>query len=85
MIFSSFQLPFLGSGIAYAAGEPEITDISLIATTTVEGTQSLKYQIYGKNFSDPTFWIDGRTVDSDGYEIVDGAYLIISTLPTFWA
>lgn len=79
LIFSSFQLPFLGSGNVYAAGAPEITDISLIATTTVEGTQSLKYQIYGMNFDNPTFWIDGRSVTSSGYEVVDGAYLIIRT------
>lgn len=79
LIFSSFQLPFLGSRNVYAAGVPEITDISLIATTDVEGTQSLKYQIYGKNFDNPTFWIDGRSVTSTGYEVVDGAYLIIRT------
>lgn len=66
-------------GFVYAAGAPEITSITLIATTNLDGTQTMKYEIYGKNFDKPTFWIDGRSIGDNGYEIVDGAYLIIRT------
>lgn len=64
--------------LVYAANEPEITNISLVGVT-YNGERTLMYKIYGKNFNNPEFWINGKLINSNGYvKADDGSYLIIN-------
>jgi hypothetical protein len=61
---------------AYAAGPPDITRIELQTITETDGSVTERYLIWGSNFQDPNFIIEGYTIDSSIYTKENSAYVI---------
>lgn len=61
---------------AYAAGPPDITRIELQTITETDGSVTERYLIWGSNFQDPSFIIEGYTIDSSIYTRENSAYVI---------
>lgn len=61
---------------AYAAGPPDITRIELQTITQTDGSVTERYLIWGSNFQDPSFIIEGYTIDSSIYTRENSAYVI---------